>query len=116
MERVRGLDDLMLQINGATPSEACMKVFNVMFPYPKPLPIGEGDEEALTGFFDGMTHVDKNRANRDCLPEQLMQNIKDREQEETEKVLKNNSIEDIQDLLDIRQEVQALRSNNAALL
>ena len=72
MERVRGLDDLMLQINGATPNEACMKIFNVMFPYPKPLPIGEGDEETLTGFFDGMTHVDKNRANRDCLPEQLM--------------------------------------------
>lgn len=59
MEYVKNLDDLMLQINGVNPNEACMKIFNVLFPYPKPLPIGVGDEQALSGFFDGMTNVDK---------------------------------------------------------
>jgi hypothetical protein len=44
MEHVRNLDDLMLQINGVNPNEACMKIFNVLFPYPKPLPYGAGDE------------------------------------------------------------------------
>lgn len=69
MEYVRNLDDLMLQINGVNPNEACMKVFNVLFPYPEPLPIGRGDESSLTGFFDGMTNIDKKRETRDCLPE-----------------------------------------------
>jgi len=40
MEYVRNLDDLMLQINGCRPNEAVMKVFNVLFPYDKPLPKG----------------------------------------------------------------------------
>ena len=41
MEYVRNLDDLMLQINGVRPNEAVMKVFNILFPYDKPLPRGE---------------------------------------------------------------------------
>ena len=32
-----------------------MKIFNVLFPYPNPLPIGKGDEHSLAGFFDGVT-------------------------------------------------------------
>jgi len=40
MEYVRNLDDLMLQINGVRPNEAVMKVFNILFPYGKPLPRG----------------------------------------------------------------------------
>jgi len=59
----------MLQINGVNPNEACMKIFNVLFPYPNPLPIGKGDESSLTGFFDGMTNVDRKKEQRDCLPE-----------------------------------------------
>lgn len=61
MEYVRNLDDLMLQINGANPNEACMKIFNVLFPYPEPLPLGAGDESSLTGFYDGMTNIDKGK-------------------------------------------------------
>ena len=44
MEQVLGLEDLLLQINGVNPNEACMKIFNILFPYPEPLPIGKGDE------------------------------------------------------------------------
>ena len=51
MEYVRNLDDLMLQINGAKPNEAVMKVFNILFPYDKPLPSGRGDELSLQGFY-----------------------------------------------------------------
>jgi hypothetical protein len=36
-----------------------MKIFNVLFPYPDALPAGHGDETALSGFFDGVTNVDK---------------------------------------------------------
>jgi len=80
MEYVRNLDDLMLQINGVNPNEACMKVFNVLFPYPNPLPIGKGDESALSGFFHGMSSLDKSREQRDCLPEQLKENIEAKSQ------------------------------------
>ena len=51
MEYVRNLDDLMLQINGVRPNEAVMKVFNIFFPYDKPLPRGRGDELGLAGFY-----------------------------------------------------------------
>ena len=51
MEYVRNLDDLMLQINGVRPNEAVMKVFNILFPYDKPLPRGRGDELGLAGFY-----------------------------------------------------------------
>ena len=59
MEYVKDLDDLMLQINGVNPSEACMKIFNVLFPYPEPLPIGTDDSNSLVGFFDGEINIDK---------------------------------------------------------
>ena len=75
MEYVRNLDDLMLQINGVNPNEACMKIFNVLFPFPEPLPIGKGDESSLSGFFDGVTGIDKKKESRDCLPDQLLENI-----------------------------------------
>ena len=115
MEYVRNLDDLMLQVNGVNPNEACMKIFNVLFPYPEPLPIGRGDESSLTGFFDGMTGVDKKKESRDCLPEQLLANINNKKQDVAEEVMEKNDIETVQDLLDIRQEVLQLRSANNAL-
>ena len=53
MEYVRTMDDLMLQINGCTPNEAVMRVFNILFPYDKPLPPGKGDELTISTFYDG---------------------------------------------------------------
>jgi hypothetical protein len=47
MEYVRTLDDLMLQINGCNSNEAVLKIFNILFPYDKPLPAGKGDELSL---------------------------------------------------------------------
>ena len=57
-----------------------MKIFNVLFPYPIPLPLGKGDESTLSGFFNGMTSVNKNKEQRDCLPEQLQENIEAKNQ------------------------------------
>ena len=34
-----------------------MKIFNILFPYPEPLPLGKGDESSLTGFFDGKAKI-----------------------------------------------------------
>jgi len=37
MEYVKTLEDLMLQINGCRSSEAVLKIFNILYPYDKPL-------------------------------------------------------------------------------
>jgi hypothetical protein len=54
-----------------------MKIFNVLFPYPKPLPLGTGDESSLTGFFEGMTNLDKMKeSQKECHPDILLENIR----------------------------------------
>ena len=74
MEYVRTLDDLMLQINGCRSNEAVMKVFNILFPYDKPLPRGHGDELTLSNFYN-----DKNPSGdpdlKECHPDLLADNI-----------------------------------------
>jgi hypothetical protein len=72
MEYVRTMDDLMLQINGCRSNEAVMKVFNILFPYDKPLPRGLGDELTLTNFYNN-----KNNDSdlKDCHPDKLRENI-----------------------------------------
>lgn len=102
MEHVRSLDDLMLQINGVNPNEATMKVFNVLFPYPHPLPLGIGDEHTLSSFFDGLANIDKKKSEKDCDPKTLLDNINNQKQDLTEEAIKKNDVETVQDLLDIR--------------
>jgi len=92
-----------------------MKVFNVLFPYPDPLPIGQGDESSLAGFFDGVTNINKQKESRDCLPEQLLENLNNKRDGIIGEAVTNNNVETVQDLLDIRQEVMQLRSANNAL-
>ena len=72
-----------------------MKIFNVLFPYPDALPLGRGDESVLTGFFDGMTQVDKFKDTRDCLPAQLRENIAAKQQSTDEEAIKQNEVENI---------------------
>lgn len=50
-----------------------MKVFNILFPYDKPLPRGLGDELSLANFYN-----DKNADGSDlkeCHPDRLRENI-----------------------------------------
>lgn len=109
MEHVRSLDDLMIQIQGTQPNEAVMKVFNIMFPYDKPLPAGRGDELSLQGFYTGhKTQQDM----KDCDPDFLKEQLELQNQAEKEKVLENNQVEDLQDLLDIKKQLMALESVN----
>lgn len=111
MEYVRSMDDLMLQINGTKPNEAVMKVFNILFPYDKPLPQGRGDELSLQGFYTtGMAFKDPGMD--DCDPEILRQRLEREAEEEKKRVLENNAVEDIQDLLDIKRQLMALESVN----
>jgi hypothetical protein len=72
MEYVKNFDDLMVQINGCRPNEAVMKVFNILFPYDKPLPRGQGDELLLSNFYN-----DKGQEGDlpECHPDLLRQNI-----------------------------------------
>jgi len=106
MEYVRNLDDLMLQINGVNPNEACMKVFNVLFPYPDPLPLGTGEENTLGNFFDDMSTSAEEKPNQEsmeCLPEVLRKNIKDKEDGiKVEQAPKPDNLEAIKDLEDLR--------------
>lgn len=72
MEYVRTMDDLMLQINGCRSNEAVMKVFNILFPYDKPLPRGLGDELTLTNFYNNKNNESELK---DCHPDKLRENI-----------------------------------------
>lgn len=74
MEYVRSLDDLMLQINGCRSNEAVMKVFNILFPYDKPLPRGAGDELSLANFYNDK-NPDGSSDLKDCHPDRLRENI-----------------------------------------
>jgi len=110
MEYVRNMDDLMLQLNGTRPNEAVMKVFNIIYPYDKPLPHGRGDELSLQDFYGGLkAQVNENR---ECDPEWLKANLNKEIDEETAKVLKNNQVEEVQDLLDIKRQLMALEQVN----
>jgi len=111
MEHVRSMDDLMLQINGTKPNEAVMKIFNIIFPYDKPLPQGRGDELSLQGFYtSGMAY--KEPGMDDCDPEVLRQRLEREAEEEKKRVLESNAVEDIQDLLDIKRQLMVLETVN----
>ena len=104
MEYVRNLDDLMLQINGVRPNEAVMKVFNILFPYEKPLPRGQGDELGLAGFYsDKKPDLDPDADLKDCHPDKLRGNIMQDRDEATGEAIRKNGVEDINDLLHIQQ-------------
>lgn len=111
MEYVRNLDDLMLQINGAKPNEAVMKIFNILFPYDKPLPQGRGDELSLQGFYtSGLAFKDP--VDEDCDPDLLKQKLDRQADEDKDNVFKSNQVEDIQDLLDLKRQLMCLEQVN----
>ena len=56
------------------PNEAVLKVFNILFPYDKPLPRGKGDELSLANFYnDQQPKLDEEL--RDCHPDKLRENV-----------------------------------------
>jgi len=48
----------------------------------------------------------------DCDPEILRQRLEKEAEEEAKRVLQNNAVEDIQDLLDVKKQLMALESVN----
>ena len=117
MEYVRNLDDLMLQINGVRPNEAVMKVFNILFPYGKPLPRGKGDELGLAGFYsDSKPDVDPNADLKDCHPDKLRDNIMQDRDDAVGEAVRKNGVEDINDLLHLQHQMTALQTANQMAL
>lgn len=110
MEYVRTLDDLMLQINGCRSNEAVMKVFNILFPYDKPLPRGLGDELSLANFYNDKSADGTDL--RDCHPDRLRDNILSETNNAVTEAVKENRVEDINDLLHLQQQMTALQTAN----
>ncbi len=105
------MDDMMLQINGTKPNEAVMKVFNILFPYDKPLPHGRGDELSLQDFYGGLRQ--QVNEERECDPDWLKANLNKEVDAETANALRNNKVEEVQDLLDIKRQLMAMEQVNA---
>ena len=97
-----------------------MKIFNVLFPYPKPLPIGIGDENSLVGFFDGEINVERLQNNNlDCQPDKLRERMASKETDVIMDVADKNglnpTIEGLQELYEIKNEVEQLRASKSLL-
>lgn len=82
-----------------------MKVFNILFPYDKPLPAGRGDELSLQGFYGPSKE-------EDCDPELIKQRLERQAEEDKDAALRSNQVEDIQDLLDLKRQLMALEQVN----
>jgi hypothetical protein len=107
MEYVRSLDDLMLQINGCRSNEAVLKVFNILFPYDKPLPRGKGDELSLANFYNDQKPKPEDDI-KDCHPDKLRENVAAETGNAVTEALAANRVEDINDLLHLQQQMTAL--------
>ena len=88
-----------------------MKVFNILFPYDKPLPRGQGDELTLSNFYN-----DKNPSGdpdlKECHPDQLADNIENETGNAVTEAIQKNRVEDINDLLHLQQQMLALQTAN----
>ncbi|CAG9326838.1 unnamed protein product [Blepharisma stoltei] len=51
LEKIQSVGNLHKELSTLNPSEAVLQVFNVLFPYPKPLPIPPIDDNEMQGFF-----------------------------------------------------------------
>ena len=51
MEDVNSVEDLIESLEGITPNNAAIRVFNVLFPFLKPMPAEKGDEIAAAEFY-----------------------------------------------------------------
>ena len=117
MEYVRNMDDLMLQINGVRPNEAVMKVFNILFPYGKPLPRGKGDELGLAGFYsEKQPEVDPNADLKDCHPDKLRDKIMQDRDDAVGEAVRKNGVGDITDLLHLQEQMTQLQTANEMAL
>ena len=52
-----------------------MKIFNILFPYDKPLPVGFGDELGLAAAYSEGNYFDPNKDLKDCHPDKLRERL-----------------------------------------
>ena len=77
-----------------------MKMFNILFPYDKPLPRGKGDELGLSGFYEDRQKQEADLSG--CHPDQLRENIMADTEAAAKGAVAKNRVEDINDLLDLQ--------------
>jgi len=116
MEYVRTQEDLNLQIAGCRSYEAVMKVFNILFPYEKPLPRGEGDELGLAAAYMDNIKYDPKEDLKDCHPDLLRARLQQETKVAVTEAVKENRVEDINDLLTMQQQMTALVTANEMAL
>jgi len=75
-----------------------MKVFNILFPYDKPLPRGKGDELSLANFYNDQRPKPDDEL-KDCHPDKLRENVAAEAGNAVTEALAANRVEDINDLL-----------------
>ena len=93
-----------------------MKVFNILFPYDKPLPRGVGDELSLAAVFSDNIQVEANKDLKDCHPDNLRQRLEYDTRMAVTEAAKENRVEDINDLLTLQQQMTALVTANEMAL
>ena len=76
-----------------------MKIFNILFPYDKPLPRGIGDELGLAAAYNEGHEFDPNKELKDCHPDKLRERLQRDTREAVTEAVKENRVEDINDLL-----------------
>jgi len=84
-----------------------MKVFNIIFPYDKPLPKGNGDELGLANAYSDTIQFDPKADLKDCHPDKLRERL---EQEVRAEV--KASVDDVNDLLTMQQQMKTLVTAN----
>ena len=115
MEYARNLDEFMLQINGCRSNEAVLKVFNILFPYDKPLPMGKGDELGLQGFYSDARKDPKEDLNA-YHPDRLRENIQEEMDGAVHNAIKSNNVENVNDLAEMEKEMVQLQTANEIAL
>lgn len=93
-----------------------MKVFNILFPYDKPLPRGVGDELSLAAAFSDHEMMKPNEDLKDCHPDNLRQRLEKDTRVAVTEAAKENRVEDINDLLTLQQQMTALVTANEMAL
>ena len=58
LEKVNSVEDLINDINSSTPSEAVLKVFNVLYPCERVVSVEKGDEKAVNRFYEERSMIE----------------------------------------------------------
>jgi hypothetical protein len=80
-----------------------MKIFNVLFPYEKSLPRGNGDESSVAAMYgDAPVKYEDIKGLQNCHPDKLRENLEAETKDAVTNAVKENRVDDINDLLTLQ--------------